>query len=160
MDPSPHPFGCSIIIILRRDLPAMDAQPKKLVCVIIFFFFFVFFLLFFLLLCCYCVYAFPASSSIYSFQLVTACIVVDTFPLGVYLGDYNSLSPEDFQALSLGTSPRNRFLCREPPDGCEKVETLKIVEHPVKYRADRFFCFLFSIDRAVSIMITFCHPFF
>ena len=136
MDPSPHPFGFSIIIILRRDLPAMDAQPKKLVCVIIFFLssssssF---------LLCCYCVYAFPASSSIYSFQLVTACIVVDTFPLGVYLGDYNSLSPEDFQALSLGTSPRNRFLCREPPDGCEKVETLKIVEHPVKYRADRFF---------------------
>ncbi|XP_046439848.1 protein FAM117B-like [Daphnia pulex] len=52
------------------------------------------------------------------------------------IGDYNSLSPEDFQALSLGTSPRNRFLCREPPDGCEKVETLKIVEHTVKNGQD------------------------
>lgn len=52
------------------------------------------------------------------------------------IGDYNSLSPEDFQALALGTSPRGRFLCREPPDGCEKVETLKIAEHPVKNGQD------------------------
>ncbi|EFX83059.1 hypothetical protein DAPPUDRAFT_101046 [Daphnia pulex] len=69
------------------------------------------------------------------------------------IGDYNSLSPEDFQALSLGTSPRNRFLCREPPDGCEKVETLKIVEHTVKYTY-----FPRPIDVGVSLTITFCHP--
>lgn len=48
-------------------------------------------------------------------------------------GDY-SFSPEDFQGLSLGASPMaNRFLCREPPDGCEKVETLKVLEQSVKY---------------------------
>ena len=52
----------------------------------------------------------------------------------------HSMSPEvfhEFQGLSLcgvgagsglGTSPRvSRFLCREPPDGCEKV-TLKAIE--------------------------------
>ncbi len=43
-------------------------------------------------------------------------------------GEYDSLSPEDFQALSLGMSPQRRFLCREPPDGCEKIETLKVTE--------------------------------
>ena len=74
--------------------------------------------------------------SIYSFQLDWQLVYI-YFRL-VYLGEYNSLSPEDFQGLSLGTSPRGRFLCREPPDGCEKVETLKVVEHPVKYDAMKF----------------------
>ena len=48
-----------------------------------------------------------------------------------------SLSPESgFRTLSLRAgriSPKvSRFLCREPPDGCEKV-TLKTVEQPVKW---------------------------
>jgi uncharacterized Tic20 family protein len=70
VDPSPHPFGCSIIIILRLDRPAMDVQPKKLVCVITFW---VVLLSFFLLRLFWVVLLFFAS--IYRlFQLVTACV--------------------------------------------------------------------------------------
>lgn len=40
-------------------------------------------------------------------------------------GDGDCLSPEPYQRL--GSSPHNKFLSREPPDGCERV---KVVEEP------------------------------
>merc|ERR1712071_366768 len=62
-------------------------------------------------------------------------------PLKEEIEDYYSFSPEDFQGLSLGTSPMvNRFLCREPPDGCEKVETLKALEQSAKMGEDLQAC--------------------
>lgn len=50
-------------------------------------------------------------------QLLLLCI--KPFIQSFYLDDSQSTSPEDGAG---GASPRiNRFLAREPPDGCEKV---------------------------------------
>lgn len=55
-------------------------------------------------------------------------IVIDSDILHYLKGGSRGSTPEQDREGRLGTSPHiNRFLAREPPDGCEKVN-LKFVE--------------------------------
>lgn len=55
--------------------------------------------------------------------------------LNLLLDDSQSTSPEDG---ATGASPRiNRFLAREPPDGCEKVSTTNICLFEICYQIER-----------------------
>ena len=68
-----------------------------------------------------------------------------------FLGGSRGSTPEQEKESRLGTSPHiNRFLAREPPDGCEKVN-LKFIEDS-RYLRLHIFCFEFSFLKYINYL--------
>lgn len=61
-------------------------------------------------------------------QRTVLAVYMAVQPYFIFIGGSRGSTPEQEREGRLGTSPHiNRFLAREPPDGCEKVNT-KFVE--------------------------------